>query len=221
MKTNFLLASLAATALLSGAITLTAAAQQTRSVSGFEQVKASGAIDVVLTQGSATTVKVDADSDVLASVKTEVQGNTLVLFREQGLLSMLSNKKVTVYITCPRLTAVTVSGASDVKSTTTFTADSFTIQASGASDVTLNLDVKTLSASASGASDLRLTGRADRQKIHLSGSSDYKGYDLQSRAADIHASGASDAYVAVADELQSHTSGSSDVHYRGKPRVSR
>lgn len=221
MKTNFFFASLAATALLSGATTLTAAAQQTRSVSGFEQVKASGAIDVVLTQGSATTVKVDADSDVLASVKTEVQGNTLVLFREQGLLSMLSNKQVTVYITCPRLTAITVSGASDVKSTTPFTADSFTIQASGASDVTLNLNVKTLTASASGASDLRLTGRADRQKIHLSGSSDYKGYDLQSRSADIHASGASDAYVAVADELQSHTSGSSDVHYRGKPRVNR
>ncbi|RSK50927.1 head GIN domain-containing protein [Hymenobacter rigui] len=221
MKTFRIVSVLAVTALLSGTATFTALAQQVRSVGSFEQVKASGAIDVVLKQGPATEVKIDAEPTVLEHVRTEVQGNTLVLYRDKGLSNLLSNKKVTVYITCPTLTGVSVSGASDVKSTTPFTADNFTIQASGASDVTMNLNVKTLTATASGASDLRLSGRAERQQIHISGSSDYKGYELQSRIADVQASGASDAYVAVTEELQSHASGSSDVHYKGKPRLMR
>ncbi|MCA8833391.1 head GIN domain-containing protein [Hymenobacter pini] len=220
MKTNVSFA-FAVAAVLSGSLVSSAAAQQLRNVSGFEQIKASGAIDVVLTQGATTQVKVDAEPDVLEHVRTEVQGNTLVMYRDKGLSSLLSNKKVTVYITCPTLTRVEVSGASDVKSTTPFTADNFTVHASGASDVTLHLNVKNLSASASGASDLHLTGRAEQQQVHVSGSSDYKGYDLQSRTANVQASGASDAYVSVTEELQSHTSGSSDVHYKGKPRLTR
>ncbi|WP_426493445.1 head GIN domain-containing protein [Hymenobacter sp. 102] len=218
MKTTVSFAFAVAT-MLSGSLMSPAAAQQLRNVSGFEQLKASGAIDVVLTQGPATQVKVDAEPGVLEHVRTEVQGNTLVLYRENGLSSLLSNKKVTVYITCPTLTRVEVSGASDVKSTTPFTADTFTIRASGASDVTLHLNVKNLSATASGASDLRLTGRAEQQQVQLSGSSDYKGYELHSRRASVQASGASDAYVSVTETLQSRASGSSDVHYKGKPRV--
>ncbi|RSK37307.1 head GIN domain-containing protein [Hymenobacter metallilatus] len=217
MKTTLILSAWAVTAFLSSS----ALAQQVRNVGAFEQVKASGAIDLVLQQGAATEVKVDAEPGVGEHVRAEVQGTTLVLYRDKGLSSLLSSKKVTVYITCPTLTGVSVSGASDVRSETPFTADSFTIQASGASDVTMRLNVKTLTASASGASDLRLSGRAERQQIHLSGSSDYKGYELQSRTADIHATGASDAYVAVTEELQSQTSGSSDVHYKGKPRLTR
>ncbi|MDU0369715.1 head GIN domain-containing protein [Hymenobacter endophyticus] len=219
MKTFFLSAFASTVTLLAAGPE--AQAQQLRPVSGFQQLKASGAIDVYIKQGSTTEVRVEAEPDVLTHVHTEVKGATLLMYRDQGLSSLLSNKKVSVYITCPTLTGVEVSGASDVKSETTFTADTFTIRASGASDVTMRLNVKTLTATASGASDLRLTGQAERQQITISGSSDYKGYELQSRTASVQASGASDAYVAVTDELQSRASGASDVHYKGKPRLTR
>lgn len=208
-----------ATAALLGAGALTAAAQQTRAVSSFQTIKASGAINLFLKQGATTEVKVDAPADLLDRIKTEVQGNTLAIYREKGAMLSLKNEKVNVYITCPTLTGLEVSGASDVKSDTPFTADNFTIRASGASDVTMALNAKSLTAHASGASDLRLTGRVERQQVHLSGSSDYQAYNLQSRTATVEASGASDAYVAVSEELSSRTSGSSDIHYKGKPRV--
>ncbi|GAB3232349.1 hypothetical protein GCM10027346_19550 [Hymenobacter seoulensis] len=218
-----LLKSLAATAVLSMATLGASLAQQTRSVGSFQTVRTSGAIDVVLTQGATTSVKVDADPDVLEYIKTEVKDGTLQLYRSNTntLSQLLNNKKVTVYITCPTLKGVEASGASDVKSTTPFTADEFTIRASGASDVTLVIKAKTLSATASGASDLRLTGEVERQQVQLSGSSDYQAYNLQSRTASVQASGSSDAYVAVTEELSSRTSGASDIHYKGKPRVTR
>ncbi|WP_188555787.1 head GIN domain-containing protein [Hymenobacter glacieicola] len=221
MKPTTLLRSLALAALCSAATTSGVLAQQTRSVSGFQTIRASGAINVFLKQGASTEVKVDAPAELLDRIKTEVQGSTLSIYREKGLSMLLSNQKVNVYITCPTLTGVEVSGASDVKSTTPFTADEFTIRASGASDVTMTINAKTLTATASGASDLRLTGRVERQQVQVSGSSDYQGYNLQSRTATVQASGASDAYVAVTDELSSHASGSSDIHYKGKPRVTK
>lgn len=200
-----------------------AQSSQSRSVGDFQAIQASGAIDVVLRQGSQTSVKVEAESDVLSSIKTEVKGNKLVIYRDNSNSSLWSrltdSDKVKVYVTCPRLNSVEVSGASEIKSTTPFHADDFTVRASGASEVTLTLDVRNLNASASGASDLRLAGRAEQQQVHISGSSDYQAYDLKSQNAKVEASGASDAYVAVANELSSRSSGASDIHYKGNPRV--
>lgn len=220
MKTATFFRTLTTAAIL-GASALAAAAQQTRAVSSFQSIKASGAINLLLTQGPTTEVKVDAPAELLPRIKTEVQGNTLTIYREKGSVLSWANEKVTVYITCPTLTGLEVSGASDVKSTTPFTADNFTIRASGASDVTMILNAKALTATASGASDLRLTGRVERQQVQISGSSDYQAYNLQSRTATVEASGASDAYVAVSEELSSRASGASDIHYKGKPRVKR
>jgi hypothetical protein len=223
MTTFILRNALAATVFLLASCSAMGQKRQTRSVSEFEMLQTSGAINVVLRQGSQTSVRVEAEEDIISSIRTEVKGNKLVIYRDQKDMSILKRLRdsgdVTVYVTCPRLNSVEASGASEVKSESTFKASDFTVRASGASDIMLSLDVKSLNASASGASDLRLTGYAERQQVDISGSSDYKAYDLKSKRAQVQASGASDAYVAVADELSSHSSGASDIHYKGSPRV--
>ncbi|WP_022821778.1 head GIN domain-containing protein [Hymenobacter norwichensis] len=222
MKSFALLSVLATTALV-GLSACSSVAQQQRSVGSFQMVKASGAINLYVRQGPTTKVEVDADQDVLESVKTEVRGNTLTIYRDKNfsLTQMLRSKTVKVYITTPQLAGIEVSGASDVKGETPISADDFRINASGASDVTLTLNAKSLTTNASGASDVRLDGRVERQQVDISGSSDYRASDLRSRTASVQASGASDAYVYVDDELQAHSSGASDVHNKGRARVSR
>ena len=219
MSTLSFLQSLAVAAAFSVVSVMTGQAQQLRSVGAFEKIKTSGACDVVLTQGSTTEVKVQADASIEKYIKTEVENGTLVIYREKNApFQLMNNKKVTVYVTCPRLTGVETSGASDLKTESTFQADDFTIKASGASDVTLRLDAKNLTVNASGASDVRLAGRVERQQVQISGSSDYRASDLQSQTANVRASGASDAYVSVDGELSAQASGASDVHNKGKGR---
>jgi hypothetical protein len=211
-----------ATALLIGFSSVAAWAQgQLRPVAAFEQLEASGAINVVLRQGPATEVKVEASPEVLARVRTEVDGKTLKIYRERqkGSLHTGKSEKVTVYVTCPRLTGLSVSGASDVRGESPLTAEAFTLKASGASDVSLQLTAQQLTASASGASDIRLTGQVERQQVQVSGASDYRAYELRSQQADVQASGASDAFVYVDGELTSRRSGASDVHYKGNARL--
>jgi hypothetical protein len=222
MKSFTLLSSLAAV-LVGLSSCSSVAQQQQRTVGSFQMVKASGAINLYVRQGATTKVEVDAAPEVVESVKTEVRGNTLTIYREKGfsLTQMLRNKPVKVYITTPQLSGIVVSGASDVKGETPISADDFRINASGASDVTLTLNAKSVTINASGASDVRLDGRVERQQVDISGSSDYRASDLRSRKANVQASGASDAYVFVDDELLASSSGASDVHNKGRARVTR
>lgn len=215
-----------ATAVIVGFTSLAARAQekQDRVVAAFEQLQVSGAVNVVLQQGPTTQVQVEAPADLRDRVITEVKDGKLLVRHQWSRKDKWDGRKanrVFVYVTCPRLSGLSVSGASDVKGQGAFTADDFTIEASGASDVVLELTAKQLKATASGASDIRLTGRVERQQVRVSGASDYRAYELQSQTANVQASGASDAYLRVEGELVAQTSGASDVHYKGSAKLVR
>jgi len=198
--------------------------KQTRRTGNFDGISASGAVNVFLRQGNETSVVVEANDEVLKYLKTEVQNGVLKIYRDKDfnwkdLMGNNNSGKINVYITCAQLKAITVSGASDVRGESAFTADEFKLQSSGASDITLSLRVKSLDVSCSGASDVKLSGQADRQKVSVSGGSDYQAYSLQSRSVNIQASGASEAYVSVDGEVTANASGASDIRYKGNARV--
>ncbi|MBF9238476.1 DUF2807 domain-containing protein [Hymenobacter sp. BT683] len=198
--------------------------KKSRQVGNFEAVSSSGGIDVVLTQSPTTSVTVEASSEAQEHLVTEVNNGTLNIGWERNYSwrNLLSNRgKVVVYVTCPRLNGLSMSGGADAKSESTFTADDFRVDASGGSDIKLKLTAKTLSVQASGGSDVSLAGRVERQKVNVSGGSDYDGFALQSNTATVSASGGSDVNVSVEDEISSNASGGSDIRYKGDARVAK
>ncbi len=222
MKTLFFAASVAAISFAS--CTAQAQVKQPRQLRNFQVVSSSGGIDVVLRQGPSTSVVVEAAPEAQDHIVTEVDGETLKIGWERNYSwrSLLTSKRnVTVYITCPRLNGVSLSGGADAKGESNFSADDFRINASGGSDVRLSLNAKTLTVQASGGSDVALAGRAERQKVDVSGGSDYNGFDLKSTTASVSASGGSDVSVSVDGEISTSASGGSDIRYRGAPRVAK
>ncbi|MBJ6108816.1 DUF2807 domain-containing protein [Hymenobacter sp. BT523] len=220
MNNLFFAAAVAAVSLAS--CTAQAQVKQPRQVGTFQAVASSGGIDVVLTQGANTSVLVEASEDAQKHLVTTVEGGILKIGWENGFSwkNLLSNnRKANVYITCPRLTGLSLSGGADAKGQSNFSADNFKISASGGSDVKLSLTAKTLTCSASGGSDVDLSGRVDQQTVDVSGGSDYNGYNLQSTKADVRASGGSDVELTVDGELAASASGGSDVRYKGAARV--
>ncbi|MBD2766937.1 DUF2807 domain-containing protein [Hymenobacter sp. BT664] len=204
------------------ACTAEAQVKQPRQLNDFQVVSSSGGIDVFLTSGPTTSVVVEAAPQAQAHVVTEVKNGTLTIGWERNyswrnLLS--AARKVNVYITCPRLMGLALSGGSDAKSESNFTAEEFHINASGGSDVKMALTAKSLKVEASGGSDVSLSGRVERQHVVVSGGSDYKAYALPSSTTKVDASGGSDVYVTVSGELSSSASGGSDVHYKGNAHL--
>ncbi|UOQ54343.1 head GIN domain-containing protein [Hymenobacter cellulosivorans] len=216
-------------ALLLGAFVMSttiveAQVRQTRPVASFQAVQAGGGIDVFLTQGPTAAVVVDAASEAQPHVVTSVKNGALVIGwdTDRSWRSLLSDRKlgsVRVYVTCPQLTALSVSGGSDARGETPFTAEDIRLAASGGSDLQLTITAKNLTSNVSGGGDMTLSGRVEQQKVSVSGGSDYHAFALLSTTAEVSASGGSDANVAVDGELRSSASGGSDVRYKGSARL--
>lgn len=197
--------------------------EETKKVKSFDQINVSSGIDVYLTPGTSEEVKIRASEDIMEYVVAEVEGNTLVIkIDNKGRRWNWSNhQETTVYVTYTQLKEIDASGGSDVFTSAPLKANNFTIQASGGSDMKMDLSVENLYCDASGGADLDLSGSAQTIKLDCSGGSDTKARNLRTQNAVIDASGGADVYLTVNGELDVEASGASDVTIYGKPRVTR
>src|ERR1700753_1313965 len=92
---------------------------QDRHLSGFHAVDVAGSFDVYITQGSTVSVKVEAPSELMKNIKTEVEGGTLRIYNkdENGFHwgdLFGHHPKVRIYVDIKDVDAVAVSGSGDV-----------------------------------------------------------------------------------------------------------
>jgi len=138
---------------------------EARAVPAFHAVKVGGAValSVRVVPGQAQKVSVSGDSNFLPHVHTQVQGGVLQVDTDDGLHDIHADIQV------PALTALTLSGA--VRAAVHQVAgDTFALELSGASQVTLDGGVRALSVNLSGAGTVRaFTLRAEDVTAQLSG----------------------------------------------------
>lgn len=169
--------------------------QETRDVSGFEEIEANGAVNAEITVGSAFTVTVEADDNLLQYIKTEVSGSSLKIFTE-GKIS--PKTKISVKISMPELKGLDINGASTVTAAN-IKSDSLEIKANGASKVKISGETKDLNANANGASTI------DAES-------------LKAEDADADSNGASTVIVSASNDLKAEASGASTIYYSGEPK---
>lgn len=167
-----------------------------RDVADFDKLDVSGVFDVEVSRGEGFSVEVIADDNLLPLIRTEVDGDTLSIYSD-GKISKSSQLRVV--ITAPNIREV---------------------KATGVSKVMLN-DVKNdeLSLDASGASKITVSGSTASLTIDISGASKVLGSDLVSKQATVETSGASSADIKVSDALNAHASGASHIRYIGSPGI--
>jgi hypothetical protein len=193
-----------------------------RQVSDFTAVDVRGSGTLIIAQGSAPSLVVEADRGVLDRLNTTVSGGTLTLDCDERWYSpwtFWGDDHVTYRLTVTDLTRIEAHGSTDIRAQQALVADQFELAASGSSDVTLELNVQTLSVRTSGSGDVTLSGTADVLTFASSGSSDLRSRELQSRVVTIECSGSSDVEVSASQQLNVDISGSGDVSYTGNPEV--
>ena len=197
-------------------------ATEVRQISSFTAVDVPGSGTLIITQGPAPSLVVEASRGVLDRLKTTVSGGVLTLDSSGSWTrpwTFWRNDHVTYRLTVTDLTRIEAQGSADIQAQQTLTADKLELSTSGSSDVTLALKVQTLSVRTSGSGDVTLSGVADVLTFTSSGSSDLRARGLQSRVATIKCSGSSDVEVSVSEQLNVDISGSGDVSYAGNPKV--
>jgi hypothetical protein len=166
-----------------------------RTISAFTEIDAGGVFEIEWQSGS-PALRITTDENLLSYVESDVSGDTLHLRTHDHIWPTHGIK---VIISSPARTAARIRGAVKLaaKQISGFT---FALEASGASNVSLDGNIDHLLADMTGASELEASG-------------------LQTKTAEISTTGAGDAEVAVSETLKVAITGAGKVSYSGNPTV--
>ncbi|MBN8826233.1 MULTISPECIES: head GIN domain-containing protein [unclassified Spirosoma] len=193
-----------------------------RSVSGFTGLSVSSGIDLYLTQGNSEKITLEGKGVDEDRVITEVKNGTLKLYIERkgfGGWNFGRNNYVKAYVTFKQLSNLQASGGADVFGQGRLTFNDLNLEASGGSDVKLDLKADELNVSASGGADAILQGSARTLNAHGSGGADLDARKLTVDVCNASSSGGSDVYVHANQELTMKASGGADIYYSGSAKV--
>jgi hypothetical protein len=192
---------------------------ETRSVGSFSSVDVSGGIDVYVKQDSVASVRVEADENLLEYVHINTDNGTLEIKEERGF-NLQSSKGIKVYVSGPSFKHFEASGACGIYSENKISSSNdISMNATGASSITMELHAPNVKADLTGASHIRLNGETKTFSADGSGASGLKCFELMTEETDVEISGASHAEVFASVKLDLHASGASTVKYKGNATV--
>ncbi len=190
---------------------------ESRSVSGFNQIDLSGTGEIIITQGNTESVTVEADDNLMQYIKTGVNNNKLSISFDNGMPR--PTKGVKFYITVKDLNSINTSGNGKIVSDN-LRVNNLAINTNGAGDGNLNnFNAQTLKIMISGAGKMNVAGTVNEQTITISGAGDYNANSLSSKTASISINGGGRATIRVSDALNAVINGGGQISYIGSPKI--
>ncbi len=172
------------------------AATETRALTPFTGVDLAGVGKLVLKvgEGSAYSVKVTADDNLLPLVETIVKGDTLTIQLKDSV-SLTNSVGFTYEITAPKIEKIESSGAAS-------------IEAGGFNGGKLNVDV-------SGVGSVKLAGRVEEFRADLSGAGSLDTTSLAADDVKLDLSGVGSADVRADKRIRANVSGLGSITWHG------
>jgi hypothetical protein len=167
-----------------------------RQVSSFTSVEASGSFNVEIVCQKEPSLEIEGDDNLLPLLKTEVRGGTLYLKPDK---SYSTKKGIHVRVTVQNLESINSSGASSFNVT-------------DVKNEKLNIDI-------SGASNINVSGETKTLEMDMSGASKINTESLRAEKVTVSLSGAGKANVYASQEINADVSGAGSVTYAGDPKV--
>ena len=192
-----------------------------RSLKSFDRVVLLGAIDLVIAQGDAAPLRIEASEVDLPKIATEVQGTTLTIACRE------KNKKITqcgptqVFVVLPNLKSLEVQGSGKVKGTTGFRTDTLKVGVQGSGGAEFKLYAQKIELNIQGSGNANFSGMVDALYTTIQGSGSLLGYALEVKDANIEIQGSGNAQLHVTDTLKANIMGSGEVVYKGAAEVSK
>ncbi|MGV8092900.1 MAG: head GIN domain-containing protein [Mangrovibacterium sp.] len=200
-----------------------AAKEKTRSelrdVSAFRSIHVSSGIDLYLTQGKSQEVRVEAESDLIGKIITQVENGVLkISIRDKMNWNLGWNQTRKVYVTFVDLEELHASAGSDVCSQNPFRLKELKISSSSGSDVQIDdLTAEFVSVVTSSGADIKVLGKTVKMYADASSGSDIDCRGLISEDCEVRASSGSDAIVHATGSIKARASSGGDVRYTGRP----
>lgn len=191
-----------------------------RSVGSFTSVSSFGGYDVYLTQGSAYSVKIDADENLLPYIETVVEGDVLQIRTREGYW-LDTRRDIKVHISAPSYAKVKTFGSGDIISENKLNNTSaIELELAGSGDIKVDVNAPEVRAELRGSGNINLGGETRSFTGEIRGSGDIRASSLKAENVDIDIAGSGSADVYASVKLNVDVKGSGDVKYRGGAQVS-
>jgi hypothetical protein len=187
-----------------------------RDVSSFHSVRLSTVGRISITQGKKQRLAIQATTEVLNILETEVRNGTLIISSRRNI-SRGDEPKISIEMGDIR--SLGISGSGEIKGKNTFKVDALDLQINGSGNFILKLEAGSIDSAISGSGGIDLSGETGSLDVRISGSGELFAFNLVAESASIKVSGSGNCRVHVTEQLDVNVSGSGNVDYRGSPKV--
>jgi sRNA-binding carbon storage regulator CsrA len=212
-----------------------------RSLPAFTAIRLNSSADVIVSRGQEQRVVASADDNVLPYLRTDVEGDTLVVDVRPdggGGISILNTRHpMQVEVTVPSLTELVVNSSGDI-SAERLEGNDIALEINSSGDITvgevrgdqvrivvnssgdvemMRIEAYQLDARMTSSGNVTLAGEVRSQQVRISSSGNYEAAELRSADATVDLSSSGNATVWVTNSLRSDRSSSGETRYYGNP----
>lgn len=191
---------------------------ENRNEASFNGVKTAGSFDLYVTQGETTTIRIEAEGNLLKYITTEVEDGVLKVRVRRGV-NLRPRKDMKVFVTAPNFKQLGIAGSgniiaeSDIKSS-----DNMEFSIAGSGDVRVStIDAPKITVRISGSGSATIAGSTRDAEFRIAGSGDIKCKELKAENTEVHIAGSGNVWTYCSQNLDVHIAGGGDVHYLGNP----
>lgn len=189
-----------------------------RRTSYFDGIELNIPAEVIVRQGPAKDIEIEAETNVLNVLNTRVSNNTLRI--SYNNVWVRTNYKVRIWIQIPDIEAIRVSGSGKVIGDNTFVSRNLDLDMSGSGVIDLATETKNeVLANISGSGLIFLEGDAKSANFYISGSGKIQGFNLEVDNSTIDITGSGRCETKAFNRLDVSISGSGNVYFKGRPTV--
>ena len=175
-------------------------------VGDFSAIDISGNYIVTYRHGSQTALTIVMQENLFDHLDVNTRSNTLVIGSRRSFDTTTANRP-RIYVYAPNLTGADFSGAVNATDWDTIEGQRFSLDISGAGNISIGLDVERLDIDASGAASITLWGTASTINIDASGALTISAGDLEIEGGSVDISGAGTVTLSTLENVNVTASG--------------
>jgi len=193
--------------------------EENRDVSGITGVELAMQGTLHISAGTTTSLRIEAQDNLMEYIETEVRGGTLLIRNTPGY-DLQNTRPIQYYLTVEKLDNPEVSSSGDIE-VGNLKSNSLSIMSSSSGDIKIDgLDGSSVDVKISSSGEVEISGgQIQEQRIDISSSGDYQAQDLASAKANVDLTSSGSATVWASDRLSGRLSSSGNIYYVGNPEV--
>ncbi len=188
-----------------------------RTLTNFSEIVSEGSFEVYYSCDSVSSVKIEAEENIIPYVETNIHGQSLVI-RTSNSKRLETHFPIKVFVKSPTISNVILSGTGSIY-VDSVKATNLEITLKGSGNINVVAYSQLIEASISGSGNLYLSGHTSSGECSISGSGEINAFNIIQDTCFANISGSGSMNLQVIDYLNANISGSGKIYYIGTPIV--